>query len=466
MLKFRSLFLALTVASIHVFAGSVESSPLPAPVAASTLSKINTSQGISNTAVKAPPQTINKIIAYVNKRIITQNELEKQIAQTNENLKQHGITNTSYNDLKTRVLDQLIIQQIQLDMALRSGIKTTDSEINDAIANIEKTQGISDSQMRAKLEQQGLSYEDFRNQIGDQITAGKLKQREVDNRVVVNDDEVNRVLNSETYKNKIDYNLADIVISVPEQATQDIIGKQEALANQIYAQLKHGQSFAQMAIRYSSAPNALNGGDLGWKSNSSLPPIILDPISATPTNGITPVIKMPVGFFIFKVNGVKQHGMPQIVTQYHVRHILIKVNEFTGDSEAQQKINMIRAQLLRDSNDKDKQNTDFIDLAKRYSEDPSSVNGGDLGWLSKGDRMVPQFEQGMLKTPTGQISEPIRSPFGWHVLQILETRSSNLANDKEKAEIRQELLDTKAQMLYTEWLRNLREFAYVKINDN
>lgn len=408
---------------------------------------------------------VDKIVAYVNKRIITQNELEKQIAQTRDSLQQRGITNTNYNDLRTRVLDQLILLQIQLDLAARGGIKTTDAEVNDAINNLEKAQGITDQQMRAKLARQGMSYDDFRQQLNDQITADKLKQREVDARVVVNDDEVTRILNSETYKNRIDYRLSDIVISIPEQATQDAVAKREALANQVYAQLKQGQSFEQLAIKYSSAPNALNGGDLGWKSNSSLPPIVLDPVAQTPQGGVTPVIKMPVGFFIFKVTGVKQHGMPQIVKQYHVRHILIKVNELTSDEEAHQKINSIRDQLIKDNGNTAKQNKDFIDLAKRYSEDTSSIKGGDIGWVSKGDT-VPQFEQAMLKTPVGQISEPVRSPFGWHLLEVTETRDSNLANDKEKAEIRQELREMKAQMLYTEWVRNLREMAYVKLNDN
>lgn len=414
---------------------------------------------------KASTYLIDKVVAYVNKRIITQNELNKQINQTRDSLAQRGINNTNYNDLRTRVLDQLILLQIQLDLAARGGIKTTDAEVNDAISNIEKSQGITDQQMRLKLSKQGLSYDDFRQQVNDQITADKLKQREVDARVVVNDDEVNRVLNSATYKNRIDYKLSDIVISVPEQATQDAIVKREALANQVYAQLKQGQSFEQLAIKYSSAPNALSGGDLGWKSNSSLPPIVLDPVAATPQGGITPVIKMPVGFFIFKVNGIKQHGMPQIVKQYHVKHILIKVNELTSDEEAHQKINSIRDQLIKDNGDPTKQNKDFTDLAKRYSEDTSSIKGGDIGWVSKGDT-VPQFEQAMLKTPVGQISEPIRSPFGWHILEVIETRDSNLANDKEKAEIRQELRETKAQLLYTEWVRNLRDMAYVKLNDN
>lgn len=416
-------------------------------------------------ATQPPPKLINRIVAYVNKRIITDNELKTQIAQARMNLQQRGIKDSESNDLQSKVLDQLILQQIQLDLAARSGIKTTDAEVNDAIANLEKSQNVSDSQMRAKLNQQGISYDNFREQINNQIIMERLKQREVDAKVLVNDDEVNRILNSEIYKNKVDYRLADIVINIPEQATQDIISQKEALANQISQKLQHGAVFEQMVLKYSSGPNSLNGGDLGWKSNTSLPPIILNQLNSLKVGEVTTPVKFPVGFFIFKLNGIKTHGTPQIIRQYHVRHILIKVNELTSDDEAHQKIISIRDQLIKDGNDKQKESKDFISLAKQYSEDTSSIKGGDLGWLNKGDT-VPQFEQVMLNTPIGQVSQPLRSPFGWHILEVTETRDSNLANDKEKAEIRQELRDMKAQILYAEWLRNLREMAYVKINDD
>ncbi len=429
--------------------------PIPTPAAAPAAKPVN--------SVSLKP--VNKIVAYVNKRIITQNELSNQMVQARFNLSQRGIKDTNNADLKNKVLEQMIMQQIQLDLAQRGGIRTSDAEVNDAIAANEKAQKITDDQMRKKLASQGLSYDDFRSQMRDQITIEKLKQREVDGRVVINEDEVTRILNSETYKNKIDYRLADIVINMPEQATQEIITQKQKQADMVYQLLKQGQSFDQMAIKYSSAPNALAGGDLGWKSNTSLPPIILNQLTGLKQGEITQVIKLPIGFFIFKVNGIKQHGTPQIVRQYNVRHILIKVNELTSDDEAHQKINDIRAKIVKYNNDPARESQEFVALAKQYSEDTSSLKGGDIGWVSKGDT-VPQFEHAMLTTPIGQISQPIRSPFGWHILEVMDTRDSNLANDKEKAEIRMELRDTKAQMLYTEWVRNLKEMAYVKINDD
>lgn len=418
-----------------------------------------------STNTTTPPVMINKIAAYVNKRIITQNEVDNQTRQAQINLQQQGVKDSDHADLRNKVLDQMILQQIQLDMAARGGIKTTDAEVNQAIFNMAKSQGLSDAQMRASLAKQGLSMEQLRQQLSDQITNDKLKQREVDGKVFVNDDEVNRVINSESYKNRIDYHLSNIMIGIPEQATQEIINQKSVLANQAEQLLQQGQPFEKVALKYSNAPNALSGGDLGWKSNTSLPPAIVDQIKNLPIGGISPVIKFPIGFLIFKVTGVKQHGTPQIVRQYHVRHILVKVNELTSDSEAHQKINGIYDKLAKDKGNPEQESADFITLAKQFSDDPgSAIKGGDLGWTSKGDT-VPQFEQTMLATPTGQISQPFQSPFGWHILQVTEVRDSNMADEKERADIRKELRETKAQVLYAEWIRNLREMAYVKVND-
>lgn len=429
----------------------------------STKSNITTTT-LNNNQPKT--QLMNKIVAYVNKRIITQNELNNQITQTRNSLQQQGIKNSDEKDLQNRVLDQMIIQQIQLDLAARSGIKTTDAEINQSIENMKKTQHLTDQQLQSHLAAQGATIAQLRQQISDQITAEKLRGREVEGKVFVNDDEVNRVINSEAYKNRIDYHLSNIMISIPEQATQEIVLQKQALANQAYQQLQQGQAFEKVALKYSNSQNAISGGDLGWKSNTSLPPYILDPVKATPVGSYTQVLKLPIGFFIFKVTGIKQHGTPQIVRQYHVRHILVKVNELTSDDEAHQKITRIYDQLAKDKGNPSAESADFTNLAKQSSDDPgSAIKGGDIGWVSKGDT-VPQFEQAILTTPVGQISQPVRSPFGWHILQVMEVRDSNMADEKERADIRQELRETKSQILNTEWLRNLRETAYVKINDN
>lgn len=410
-------------------------------------------------------KTVNKVVAFVNKSVITSNQVDAMVEQTLQTFKQKGITNPNLADIRSKVIDQLIMQQIQLDMAGRSGIKTNDIEINDAINNMAKAQNITVDVLKSNLIKQGMTYEDFRNQLQKQIIMEKLKQREVDGRVVVNDDEVNRVLNSEAYKTRVDYRLAMISITIPEQATTEMVAGKKQIADSAYAELKSGISFEKVAVKYSNAPNALSGGDLGWRSSAALPPVIADGLKNLPVGGYTNVIKLPVGFFIFKITENKKHGTVQIVKQYHVRHILIKVNENTSDDEASQKITDIKAKLDKDTNNPTKLDSDFIKYAKQYSEDTSSINGGDIGWVSRGDT-VPAFEQTILKTPIGVVSNPVRTPFGWHILQVLGVRDSNQTNDREKADIRIELRDNKATMLYAQWLRDIREMAYVKMNDD
>ncbi|MDQ5922283.1 MAG: peptidyl-prolyl cis-trans isomerase SurA [Pseudomonadota bacterium] len=414
---------------------------------------------------KLPITTVNKIVAFVNKSVITSNQVNDKVQETLRGFKQKGIVPPNINDIKSRALDQLIMQRIQLDLAAKSGIKVSDLEVADTINSIINQNKMNVDQFKSNLTKQGLTFDEFRKQVQIQMVIDRLKQRDVDARVTVNEDEVNRVLNSEAYKNRIDYNLSDIIISLPEQPTAEIIQQKRDLAAKAYSELKSGVPFYQVAAKYSSGPNSLNGGELGWRTNAALPPQILEALKNLKSGEYSQILQMPVGFFIFRVNQLKQHGMLQIVHQYHVRHILIKVNEIVGDEEAHQKIISIKNALDKYAKNTTTQNQQFISLAKEYSQDTSSINGGDLGWVSKGDT-VPPFEKAMLSTPVGVISEPIHSPFGWHILQVLAVRDSNLTNDREKAEIRQELHENKAGMLYTQWLRDIRDMAYVKINDN
>lgn len=417
-----------------------------------------------NYNVNAPIKTVNKIVAYVNKGVITTVEVNEQIAQIIQNYKQKGMTPPDPGDIKARIIDELILQKAELDFASRTGIKTTDAELNGAINNIAGQNNMNLDQFKEYLKKQGITYDKFTKQISDQITIDKLKQREVDGRVSVNDHEVDLVLNSEAYKNRVDYNLSDIIVAVSDKATPDIVNEKQNLAIAAYNELKAGTPFYKVSAKYSNSANALTGGELGWKSNATLPPDILKSFNGVSIGGITSIIHLPVGFFIFKVNDIKKHGAPQMVHQYHVRHILIKVNDTTADSEAHQKILGIRNILMKDAKNPEKESSDFASLAKKYSQDTSSIKGGNLGWVSKGDT-VPAFESAIINTPIGVISEPIHTPFGWHILEVQEVRDMNLANARERAEIRQEIHDNKVATLFIEWQRDVRDAAYVKMND-
>lgn len=420
---------------------------------------------VVNANPTGPIKTIDKIEVFVNKGVITSSQVDQQVAQTLVGFKARGVPPPDLKDIRERVIEQLILQRIQLDLANRFGIKTTDQEVATAIGNLAQQQKMTVDQFKAFVTTQGMPFDRFQTQLREQITMDKLRQREVDARVTINEDEVTRMLNSEIFKNRVDYNLSDIIISIPEQATEKILQEKAQLAQKAYAELQNGESFYKVSAKYSNSPNALEGGELGWRSSAALPPQISSSLANLQAGGFTQIIKLPVGFFIFKVNQVKKHGDVQIVKQYHVRHILIKVNELTSENEAYQKILGIKNKLNQYNGNESAQSGEFIKLAKEYSEDTSSINGGDIGWVSKGDT-VPAFENVMLSIPLNTVSEPVRSPFGWHLLEVIGTRDSNLTNDRERAEIRQEIRENKMQLMYTQWLRDIRDSAYVKMNND
>lgn len=410
-------------------------------------------------------KTIDKIEVFVNKGVITSNQVNTTIKLLQSSYRQKGMQVPNPTDLRNNVINQMITLQVELDIAKRAGIQATDIEVNNAINGIVKSSGMSMEQFKAGLVAQGVSLDDLRQQAADQITAEKLKQREVDGRIVISDDEVNRILNSEAYKKRVDYDLSYIIVNVPEQASQQVILSKKKLVDDAYQALKNGRSFTDVSAHYSNAPNALEGGVLGWRSNVALPTVISNSLQGQSSGYYTSVLQLPVGFVIFKINGVRGVGTPQIVKQYNVSHILIKVNENNSDDEARRKIDMIEATLQKYKSDPKELKAEFIKLAKQYSEDTSSINGGDIGWVGKGDT-VPTFESMVINTPVGTVSQPVRTPFGWHILMVNATRDSDQTTDREKATIRQELREVKATLMYVEWIRNIRDSAYVKMNEN
>lgn len=414
---------------------------------------------------KYPIRTINKIVAYVNNNVITANQVEYGVNQAILRFKQRGLSIPSMSDLRNKVLDQIIIQQIQLDVANRSGIKATDIEVGNSLDNILQSQNITLESFKAKLLTQGMDFDTYMEQLKEEIVLEKLRGRAVDSRVIVSDDEVERVLNSEAYKNNIDYNLSLIMILLPSPVNADIIAQKQKLADMAYQELRSGKSFFDVSVRYSNSTNALDGGELGWKRGSSIPPVITEELKSTPVGLYTRVIQLPAGFFIFKVNDIKKSGMSKLVKQYHVRHILIKVNNNKTDSESLNKIRSIEREINKNNGNQIKHNLAFIKFAEQNSEDASSMHGGDLGWVNLGDT-VPQFEKAMVSLPLNKISTPIRTAFGWHLIEVLGVQNVVQTTDYEKSQIRKDLRDNKASLMYSEWLRDIKAMAYVKINDN
>jgi peptidyl-prolyl cis-trans isomerase SurA len=410
-------------------------------------------------------KTVDTIVAYVNKQVITSSELDRHVAQVIAQYKDGNHPLPNLQDLKRSVLNQLIMQDIMLDLAARNGIKASDTDINNAIATIAQMQHISVDALEAKAKAQGLTYAEFRQQVANTIILQQLKERALYSRVTVSDEEVKRVLESEAYKNKVDYDLSAILIAIPNGATETIVNQKMTQAQDALKMLNSGASFSTVAVKYSNAPNAAEGGEIGQRSSLTLPPALNDALKDLKAGQYTPtIIKMPGMLAIFKVNSIKKYGMPQVVKQYHVRQILVKVGENMSDNEAHQKILMIRGLLMKDSGDLSKQNKDFIKLAKKYSDDVSSISGGDMGWISNGDT-VPQFQSVVTSIKPNTISEPIRSPFGWHILEVIGMKDSDLMTDKEKAAVKNDIRQSKMAVAEDNWQREIRQAAYVKITN-
>lgn len=408
-------------------------------------------------------ESLNNIIVFINKNVITSNQLERQIKIEMGNLQMNGfkINSISKEDLKKQVLDQMILETIQLDFATKNGIRTNDSEINSAFNTMINNSHSTIEEFQKKLKDAGMSLEVFKERIKKQIIIEKLRQKDVDNRIIVSDDEVNRVMASESYKKQVQYNLSMILVAVPEGANSDQIDKKHSEILKAHHDLKSGLAFSQVAIKYSNATNALQGGALGWKSNLSLPPFILDAIKDLHKDEYSEVINSPMGFLIFKVNDIKDNRISNVVRQYHIRQILVKVNEFTNEKEALAKIKKIQLSLNELTNTSLIE-SQFIKFANEYSQDSSSLKGGDMGWISSDGNN--QFETTIRNLSINSISNPIRSPLGWHLIQMVGIKDS-ANSEKEKNDVRQSLHENKVNIFYAQWLHDLRNAAYLKYND-
>jgi len=357
--------------------------------------------------------------------------------------------------LREQLLEQLILKEIQLQRADRIGLQVSDQMLNEAIANIAKENHVKFEDMPALLAQDGVTYADFRRDLREQITLEQLKRIDVGQRISVSPREIEQCVADLEGNAAIesDYNLSHIMIAIPEPATTEDVAKARAKADEVYQKLKDGANFGEMAIRYSDAQTALDGGSLGWLKGDELPTMYTDTVVAMQAGEISKPFRSSSSFHIVKVNDVRSAVQHSEVNQVKVRHILITPNEIIDDATAKQE--------LEDALKKIKNGEDFGELAKLMSDDPGSASlGGDLGWTSPGT-FTPEFEAVVDKTKVGEVSEPFHTPYGWHILQVLDRRVYDNTEDLKKSKcvsrIRASKLEEETQL----WLRRLRDEAYV-----
>ena len=401
------------------------------------------------------PQTLDRIVAVVNDGVITQNQLNSRVRSATMQLQRQKVQLPPPEFLRQQVLDQMITERTQVQVAQEAGIRVEDVELEQALNRIAANQKMSTQQMRQTVEKDGIAWPDFREEIRNQMMIARVREREVDAKVNVTPGEVDNFLaNQSATGGGEEVHLAHIVIRIPEGASPETLNKLRMKAVSIDDQAKAGRDFAQLAATYSESNDAMQGGDLGFRPLDSLPQVMSSAIANLKPGQVSDVVRSPSGFHIVKLIARKGgSALPQI-QQTHARHILIKVTEITSESEARQKINMVHGRL--------RSGEDFAALAKLYSQDGSAQKGGDLGWLYPGDT-VPAFDQAMNALKIGEISNPVQSQFGFHIIQVLERRTTDVSQERQRQRATMALRQRKLEEANQEWVRQVRDRAYVEI---
>jgi peptidyl-prolyl cis-trans isomerase SurA len=400
--------------------------------------------------------TLDRVVAVVNDDALTQFDLDEQKRSVLRQMKAQNVTPPPNDVLEKQLLERMIVEHALLQYAKESGVRVDDVQVERTIQRIAQENKMSNDDFRRAVEREGMTYAKYREDMRNEITIQRLREREVDSKLSVTDAEVDHFLASIAAQSggDIEYHLAHILVLVPEQASPEQIDVRRRRAEEALAQLSSGIDFSQVAAGFSDAPDALKGGDLGWRAPARLPTVFADPVRTLKVGEASGVLRSSAGFHIVKVIEKRSRNEPTVVEQARVRHILVKVNEITSEAEARIKIDRIKDRL--DGGVK------FEELAKLNSEDASSAKGGELGWVSPGDT-VADFEKAMNNLKPGETSPPVRSPFGWHLIQVLERRTQDITAERQRQEARQAMRQRKSEEAFQDWVRQMRDRAYVEI---
>lgn len=395
----------------------------------------------------------DRIVAVVNDEVITANELRARVAQVEWQLKKQGTEIPPRDVLQQHIIERLIVDRAQIQFARETGLTVDDAQLDQALARIAEGSRMDLAQFRASLEKDGIPWTKFREDIRNEMIIGRLKEREVDSKIVVSEGEIDNFLESAGQMGSEEFSLAHILLRVPEQPRPEQLARLQARAEDIVAQLRRGADFAQLAASYSDAPDGLSGGIMGWRSLERLPALFAEAVPKLKPGEVSEVLRSPAGFHILKL--IDRRGgaiKAQPVEQTHARHILIKTSELVSEAEARRRLIGLKERADHGAN--------FAELARLHSNDLSSSKGGDLGWLSPGDT-VPEFEQAMNRLKPGEVSDPVKSPFGWHLIQVL-ARRMDVSQERVRQTARMALRERKADEAYQDWLRQMRDRAYVE----
>ncbi len=427
--------------ALFLLAACLATGPLPAAVAQT-----------------APPIIeLDRIVAVVNDDVIVESELQARMRLVKDQLSQSGTALPPEEVLGKQVLERLVLERLQIQIAERAGMRVEEETLNKAVEQVARQNNLDVAQFKQILERDGFDFARFREDIRKEILISRLQQRQIKNRITVSDRDIDNYI-STLEKQGTDasaYRLSHILVAVPEAASSEAIAEARRQAEQVVERLRNGTDFAKLAVAQSDGQQALQGGDLGWRNGSELPTIFADVVPKMSKGEISDPIKSSSGFHVVQVADVRGDAGRHVIVQTHARHILVRPNEVTTDAEAKARLVQLRDRIENGEN--------FEELARAHSDDRgSALQGGDLGWVNPGDT-VPAFENVMKNLPAGGLSEPFQTRFGWHIVQVLERREFDDTEKVKRAraadQIRQRKMDEELQ----NWLRQIRDEAYVEL---
>ena len=415
----------------------------------------------TNASAKATAPTkgevIDRVVAVVNDGIVLQSELDDEVAIVTQRLTQQKLEMPPANVLRQQVLERLVMTEIQMQRAKRAGVRIPDEALNGQLAELAQRGGITLAQLPQALAADGVDYNSYREAVRRELTIQVLRQRDVLQRINVSPRELQVFMDRQkTRPSEVnEYNLSHILIAVPQSATPEQLDFAAKRAEEVHQRAKAGEDFAKLAVAYSNAQTALDGGSLGWRKGPEIPTFLSELVVQLKPGEVSEPLRTPSGYHIVRLNEVRGAETQTVISQVHARHILLKPTELQDDATVEQKLNAIRDRILKGE--------DFAAVAKVVSEDPGSGSeGGDLGWTGPGT-FVPEFERQLNALKDNEISVPFRTQFGWHIIQLLGRRQYDNTDEMRRQRAFNQLRESKADEETELWLRRLRDEAYVEM---
>jgi peptidyl-prolyl cis-trans isomerase SurA len=401
-------------------------------------------------------EMLDRIAAIVNEGLVLKSELDAQMDSVTRRLQEQKVELPSQSVLKQQVLDRLILQEIQAQHAKRVGLTVSDEQLNSALQEIASRNKIPFDQLPTALATQGVDYKQYREGMRKELTLSTLRQRDVISHINVSPHELEQFLSrQQTSAANDEFSVSHILLSLPEAATPQQLDEISHKAQDLSARASKGEDFGQLAIANSNSQTALDGGQLGWRKGTQLPQFILDLVTRMKPGEVSQPVRTPSGFHIVRLNERRSGEGQVIINQIHVRHILMKTNELDDDETVRQKLSKLRERVLKGE--------DFAGLASTNSADPGSApDGGDLGWSGPGT-FVPEFDKAIADLQDKEISEPFKTRYGWHIVQMLGTRTYDSTDDVRRQRAFAAIRESKADEETELWLRRLRDEAFVEI---